>query len=58
MQVRQFEVEAGQTAEKPQEPRADGDGDAPAPMRASPPRENDERRNEDALEEPGYGHGV
>lgn len=56
MQVRRFEFEGAQAAEKPQEPRADGDG--PAPMRASPPREDDERRNEDTLEEPGYGHGV
>lgn len=56
MQVRRFELEPSQAAEKPQDSAAEGD--SPAPMRASPPREGDERRSEDALEEPGYGHGV
>ena len=43
-------------------PAADGpavrDADARTEMRASPPGDEEDQRRDDAIDEPGYGHGV
>ena len=56
MQVRRFEFEQERRTERRAEPSEEAYA-RPA-MRAAPERDGDDPRDDETIDEPGYGHGV